>query len=254
MVNAQGGSVDSAMFQVGEELIYNVSYAFIDIGQIRVRVLDKVTIDSSAYYRTIVYVDSYEGVPLVDFHSIFESNINPALFSIHFRSREKEEENRWFSTAYNFEYKRKKVLITKGYWGSSRIEGRDSLSLDTLSQDGLSLFYYARGHALDGQKQRVPVIVKEKKVFTTFNFYNKRTNVEINALKYPVDVVEFDGNAEFVGVFGLTGYFQGWFSNDATRVPIVAKMKVLIGNIRVELVKWKRAGWEPPKYVEGSLK
>ena len=33
---------------------------------------------------------------------------------------------------------------------------------------------------------------------------------------------------------------------------VVAKMKVLIGNIRIELMKWKRAGWAPPRYPESG--
>jgi hypothetical protein len=46
----------------------------------------------------------------------------------------------------------------------------------------------------------------------------------------------------------LTGYFQGWFSNDETFIPIVAEMKVIIGNVKLELVKWNRKGWNPPEY------
>jgi hypothetical protein len=64
---------------------------------------------------------------------------------------------------------------------------------------------------------------------------------------YPVDVVHFDGNMDFVGIFGLTGGFEGWFSNDEARVPILAKMKVLIGSVTVELMKWTRPGWNPPR-------
>ena len=53
---------------------------------------------------------------------------------------------------------------------------------------------------------------------------------------------------DFISIFGLTGYFEGWFSNDEASIPIVAKMKVLIGNITLELKSWKREGWIPPKY------
>jgi hypothetical protein len=71
--------------------------------------------------------------------------------------------------------------------------------------------------------------------------------VEVDAIDYPVDVVHFDGHLDFVGIFGLTGGFEGWFSNDEARVPIMAKMKVLIGSVTVELMKWNRQGWTPPR-------
>ena len=50
------------------------------------------------------------------------------------------------------------------------------------------------------------------------------------------------GNAEFVGIFGLTGEFSGWFWNDDARIPIVAKMQVIIGSVTIELMSWKRPG------------
>jgi hypothetical protein len=71
--------------------------------------------------------------------------------------------------------------------------------------------------------------------------------VEIDAVDYPIDVVGFEGNAEFVGIFGLTGGFDGWFSNDEARVPIVAHMKVILGSVTLELMSWKRPGWTPPR-------
>ncbi len=96
----------------------------------------------------------------------------------------------------------------------------------------------------------IPAIVKEEKVNTFIDFTNKRETVEVDAIEYPVDVVEFEGKAEFVGIFGLTGDFEGWFSNDEARVPIVAKMKVIIGSVTLELMEWKRPGWIPPRGVD----
>jgi len=61
--------------------------------------------------------------------------------------------------------------------------------------------------------------------------------------------LNFDGNAEFTGIFGLNGPFEGWFSNDPAQIPIKAKMKVILGSINIELKKWQRTGWNPPQYI-----
>lgn len=244
-------TADSGMFHVGEELIYNVSYVFIDIGQIRVKVLDKMTKGETSYYRAIAYMDSYAGVPFVNLHSIYESNVRDDIVSLWFRSREKDD-SRWYYTVYGFRYDERQLTVQKGVWGSRKIDSIDTLFVDTLQQDGLSLYYFARQHLRSGQTMHVPIVVKEKFAFTDINFYGKRTSVEIGAVKYPVDVIEFDGTAKFVGVYGLTGEFQGWFSNDEARIPIVARMKVIIGSIKVELMKWNRESWSPPQYVEGT--
>jgi hypothetical protein len=102
------------------------------------------------------------------------------------------------------------------------------------------------------RERALPLLLEDGRLrhdrHAVIDFDGARTKEEIEAVPYPVDVLHFEGEAKFVGVFGLTGGFEGWFSNDAARVPVLAKMKVLIGNIRIELVSWKRTGWTPPRY------
>lgn len=244
---------DSGMFRVGEELIYNVSYAFINVGQIRIKVLDRVASGSAAYYRAIAHMDSYDGVPFVDLHAIFESNILDGTHSIWFRSREKKEARHWYTT-YDFQYEKRRIDIQKGWWGARKVEMRETLPADSLLQDGLSLFFYARNNVKSARSVEVPLVVKEERVSALLNFYDKPIKVEVDAIKYPVDVIELDGTAKFVGIFGMTGDFQGWFSNDEACIPILAKMKVIIGSIRIELMQWNREGWTPPRYIESAGK
>lgn len=242
---------DTAMFQVGEELIYNVSYLSINIGQVKIRVVGKVLAEGESYYKAIAFIDSYSGIPFVNLHAIYESNIDEKMFSRWFRSRNKED-SRWYATEYDFNYQAGKMYIQKGFWKSNKIDVIDSLTLDTLYHDGLSLYYYARQFVRSPQRVVIPTMIREKKVRTIINFSSKHTKADIDAVAYPVDVIEFDGDAEFVGIFGLTGAFEGWFSNDDARIPILAKMKVIIGNIRIELLKWTRQGWSPPQYAENT--
>jgi hypothetical protein len=97
----------------------------------------------------------------------------------------------------------------------------------------------------------IPCLVTEQKVNTYIDFTNQqRQTVTLDAVDYPVDVIGFEGTAEFVGIFGLTGDFEGWFSNDDARIPIVAKMKVIIGSVTLDLVSWNRPGWTPPRAPE----
>ena len=119
---------------------------------------------------------------------------------------------------------------------------------ETQYHDGLSIFYFARMHSGKKNSVKVPCLVNEKKVHATINFYDAVDKVSIDAVKYDVAVNHLDGETNFVSVFGLTGYFEGWFSNDEAAIPIVAKLNVIIGRVTVELISWKRAGWNPPRY------
>ncbi|MEK7748585.1 MAG: DUF3108 domain-containing protein, partial [Bacteroidota bacterium] len=131
-----------------------------------------------------------------------------------------------------------------------QVESLDTVAVGEKCQDGFTVFFYARKHVRQKQQVNVPTFIENKKVNTFINFMNSVTDVNIDAVDYPVEVVEFDGKADYVGVFGLTGGFSGQFSNDDARIPIVARMNVILGSIKVELKSWKREGWRPPKFVE----
>ena len=236
-------------FQIGEELVYNVSYASFDIGQVRVTLLAESLMSGKKIYKAVAHIDSYKGIPFVDLHAIYETNISEEVYSLGFHSRTKKEES-WQQFFYHFDYAKRKIFIEHYPYGSRFIDKRDTVQVDTAYQDGLSLFYFARTQLHSGKTLFIPTVVSEAKGTTTIDFREQRTEEEIDAVKYPIDVVHFEGEAGFVGIFGLTGGFEGWFSNDSASVPILAKMKVILGSVRIELMRWKRSGWDPPRSPE----
>lgn len=228
-----------------EELVYNVRYTFIDLGQVKIRVLHKVRTPEYMVYHAIANINSYRGVPFVDLAAIYESDIDSAMYSHAFVGKSKEGKV-WDFARYQFEYDKNRVLIDKGR-KDTIVEHRDTTAIDRHMQDGLSLFFYARDQLFSGKRMNIPCFVAEKRVNTYIDFsQHERKSVDVDAVDYPVDVIGFEGTAEFVGIYGLTGDFEGWFSNDEARIPIVARMKVIIGSVTLELVSWKRPGWNPP--------
>jgi hypothetical protein len=233
------------VFVDGEELVYNVRYGFIDLGQVRIRIEGILREKASVAYQGKGIIDSYPKVPFVDLHAVYESVIDSGMFSRRFIGRQKEN-GQWDHSRYDFDYPGRRVLIEVATRDSVIVK-RDTIPIETPYHDGLSLFFFARAKLFSGLKVNVPTLIKEQKVNTYIDFKNEHTSVDLDAVDYPVDVVRFDGNMDFVGIFGLTGGFEGWFSNDEARVPIQAKMKVLIGSVTVELMKWTRQGWNPPR-------
>ena len=233
--------------QVGEELTYVVRYSLIKLGEVKLKIISKSIEKGKIYYRAMAFIDSYSGVPFVNLHQIYETKINEDSASIFFRGLVKGDEYTTF-TDYNFDYAHSKIDIKKGKVYPHQIWTDSTTSADKEYQDGLSIFYYARLNSGQNKEQNIPCFVTEDKVYTKINYYNEVSDVSIDAVDYDIACVRIDGYTDFVSVFGLTGYFEGWFSNDEAAVPIVAKMKVIIGNITLELIDWKREGWTPPKY------
>lgn len=236
-----------AMFLPGEELQYNVSYSVFDIGLVKMTIIDSAYRNGVKVLKVKAYLDSYSGLPFVNLHQVFFSEMDEEAFSQFFIAHNTVNPQKMDYVKYTYEYSKNKFKYEFGTDPGGVITKSGEGALTERNLDGLTLFYYARLNYLQTKKISVPVLVNEKTYKTHFNFMNKLGEQDIDAVKYPVETVEFDGTSEFTGVFGLTGYFRGFFSNDEARVPIVAKMKVILGSVHIELIKWTRPGWTPPK-------
>ena len=255
----ESGGFSKKSLAVGEELTYLVTYSFMELGEVRIKIRDKKEVNGKTYYSTIAYIDSYPGIPFVNIHQTYESNVSslPDLsadkagdyYSYFFRGVNKEAEPFTY-TDYYFDYEKNKVRVKKGRFSPAKIWTDSVGSINKFYQDGLSIFFYARMNCGQNKSVDVPCLVAEKKVFTKINFYNEINDVSIDAVDYDIECVRLDGEMDFISIFGLTGHFEGWFTNDEASIPVVAKMKVIIGNITLELVSWKRKGWQPPKYKD----
>ncbi|NOY06302.1 MAG: DUF3108 domain-containing protein [Chlorobi bacterium] len=243
--------VPEGLFQLGEELVYEVSYLFIDLGTITARVVAIDTVGENVYYKMDCTIQSYKGVPFVSLLTIFESTMDQHLRSVSFSAREPVKDTTWKYITYTYDFSRDVVYIMDRIGDRIVKERVDTVALNKRAyQDGLSILYFARACAGRTFSLDVPTLIYHDTSFTRINFGRGRSSVNIEAVDYPVDVVMVDGEAGFTGIFGLTGGFRGWFSNDAAHVPIFAKLHVLIGNVNVELIQWNRKDWTPPKYNE----
>jgi hypothetical protein len=230
----------------GEELTYSVSYLGITLGTIRSVSEGWTTIDGRKVAKVKVYIDSHPNIPFVSLHSIYESFMDPSVtYSHRFQANTRKDDNTWEYDQYLFNYDEKKLVMEK-YTGKQKVK---STIFETSKRfnDGSSLLFAARRLVYAKKSYRLPTALMEDTVSTIINFQGKIEPQEIDAVNYPIRTVYFNGDANWTGIYGLSGRFEGWFSDDDARVPIVAKMKVYVGNVRIELVKWKRGTWQPPK-------
>ncbi len=240
-------SVSTVMIP-GEELVYEVKWAFIKLGRIRVLTMQS---EEAGVYRSVAYSDSYD-LPFVDFHAYSTSEMDSTLFSIGSSLFEKNQD-RWQRQLYYFDRSTRKFVIEQAYVNELHQLPVPSATYDTLQlsyerfQDGTSILYFARANIHSRRSIAVPTLVRGKAGRTEFYLPAEHTTETIDAVPYPIRVVQLEGRADFEGIFGLTGDFIGWFSDDAAAVPIKAKMKVILGSINIELIDWKRPGWSPPR-------
>lgn len=109
--------------------------------------------------------------------------------------------------------------------------------------DGISLIFFARANAHKQARDTVFTFIENKSGDVIFNFKNERHITKTEHVPDGLETVYFDGRLNISGIAGVSGPFSAYFSRDASRVPFVSFMKVFIGSVRLELIKWK--GWQP---------
>lgn len=236
-------SVSAQVLVPGEELVYRVSYLGINLGTIRLVNEGRHEALGKPAFKCTAYIDSREGIPFLALHVVYQSWMEPtALASLQFVAQNKGDGE---YTKYIFDYDARRITTTT--WKDRQKTDERVFEIQRKYTDGLTILYTARQLLYSKRTAWIPTIVREDTAWTKINFTGRIEPSTIDAVPYPIRTVYFDGEANWTGVYGVTGYFQGWFSDDDARIPIKAKMKLYLGSADIELIGWKRPGWAPPQ-------
>lgn len=231
----------------GEELNYDVYYSFINIGTVSFSTVMPEKEKKNYRCKAIMKSSDLLSFAKVDYEFIsdimFYKDEPVPFYSI---AIENVKNGKMVQT-YLFNYDSLTVHVYKTGTSNEVIFDKN-IPLNNNYQDGLTIFYHARFRSFKNSESRVPVIINQDLASIDIRYNTNPQEVNIDKIDYPVSTILVEGYSNFVAVFGLTGEFTGWFSNDKYRIPIKAKLKVQIGNITLELKNWKKQNWIPPKY------
>ncbi len=232
------------MFQIGEELEYNVKFLSFRLGRIIITMDSVIEENGRNVWVARIRMDSQEGLPFVSLHGVSEAHIDESGYTRYYLGSEKGSDGSWNYVKYVPDYPDQKITIENGEGG--QVSKQFDIQTPYKYNDGVSLIYYARRNAMYKKYVSVPTLVESDSGHTFINFLGERESQDIDAVNYPVDCLHFTGNASWQGAYGLTGRFEGWFSNDNACVPIKARVNLYVGSVSLELVRWSHGGWNPP--------
>lgn len=235
------------VFSEGEELNYIVYYGFIKLGEVKMRITGRTAENDNTVYSSRCVMRSYSGIPFVSLNSVFESDMvfnGKEVYSKKFKATEYKEDA-VVTVEYKFNYDSDFVHVQKINGGKVEIDEKIHFNKNIKFQDGLSLLYNSRLNSFSTENFLIPVFMNEAETSVSYYFSSKAEDVSLSISDDDIKSVKCSGVANFTGVFGLSGEFAGWFSDDDARVPLKSQMNVLIGNITLELDSYKRAGWNP---------
>ena len=223
------------IFYSGEQLVYKVKYLFLRVGTLRLVNEGLVNYGDGEYFKLRIYIDSASGVPFVNIHDIYESYVDSNAVPTAFYAWEKKGDYT-LETDYLFYNKQRiaEVKIRKVYSDHVEVVANDTIPIDQVYRDVVSLLYFARQKSSENyQNITIPTFVLNGRDSCYFNEVGNVVKIKYNKQKYPCYYIQ--GRVKFIGIAGIKDDFQGWFSVDRQRVPLKAKMKAFFGSINIEL-------------------
>ncbi len=223
--------VDNSAFQLGEKITYVLHYGIVNAGEATLEV--KKT-DKKVNGRKMLHlVGTGKSVSAFDFfykvRDTYESYIDEESIIPWTFVRRVNEGGYKINQDYSFDHPKKKVDNGEG----------KKFDIPSNVQDMISAFYYAR--TMDFSK------AKEGDIFTINVFYDNtnfplkikymgKETVSIRMGKFKC--MKFIPVVEKGRVFKSEEDLTVWISDDKNQIPILAKAKIMVGSIKMEVQEY----------------
>lgn len=232
------------IFQVGEILTYRVSYLGITLGEITVETKEQLKFKGKSVYDITGEIKSASGIPFASIHQILSSKVHKSAKYTMQATAKMKEGDKWNYDTLFCHYDDKKLNFVS--WRGGKKVKSEEFDINKTMSDGVSLFFLARTYLDSKYNISIPTFMGVDTASTRLYFTGKTENIEIDAVEKPIKTKYFHGSADWEGPYGLQGDFEGWFSDDDAHVPITANVKVILGDVSIELISWTRKNWRPP--------
>jgi len=224
------GDLSSARpFQVGERLTYEISWLNITAGTAVMTVSGAGTNGAQPLVKLVTTAQSRPVITkFFPVDNRVESILDHATLlpeHLTFRRREGKKKE---DIEYTFHQKEGAVTVVKG-------ETTETLEMPPGTQDVISCLYYARSE-----------LSLQPGSSLTMNVYHDKKNRKVDVRVEEIETVNGPwGEVEtarvlvvmpFQGLFLNQGNIRVWFTNDARRIPVRMKAKVIIGSIVADLI------------------
>jgi len=227
----------STFFPVGTQYVYSVSYGFIPLGTLKIWTQRYLTVAGERLAEVWFTADVNPLYAwLIDMHDIFVARM--PLDASGLRSM-------YTSSIYNDDIMERLYQMETGsnhyFARGCHYEGDIYLYRYPCPRgtfDGISILYAARRSVRLNQSARYTTIVSEE---------FKRTEIQLDPEPVQLrhagsyhSVRRLHGTANYKGQAGLSGNFEGWFTNDSLTLPLESKMKIMVGSITIRLKEIKQ--------------
>lgn len=236
-------------FIIGEELTYNVMWMHVRLGTATIQVYDSLKMNNQKLYHVKFFLESNPLLFFINMQGKFECYVDENFKPYLFRSVEKVDDISCDSY-YRFDYHDSLIYVRIVDRRDSTRVIEKSIPLNNHVLDGISLIFYIRSRVDVPNMEQLTVIAGGEKKLLDLKISDRRKKIRINSRNLEFDTFEIEGKAHFTSTAGVTGKFRAWFATDQQKPPMVAELKVFIGNVKLILESWKNWDPEPEKLTE----
>jgi hypothetical protein len=221
--------VTNQAFGVGERLVFSVGWEFVNAGTAVMEIPEVVKLDGRKCYHIV---------------STAKSN---KVFSVFFEVDDRVESFMDVHGHYSLRYDKHlregkfKADVSMVFDQENHLAiydaGKDTLEVQEYAQDVLSAFYFVRTQELTvGRSLFVPNHADKKNYPLEVRVIRKE-KVKVKAGEFDCLVVE--PILQTPGIFEQKGSLTVWLTDDAAKMPVLMKSKVVIGSIVTELTSYQ---------------
>lgn len=216
-------------FGVGERLVFSVGWEFVNAGTAVMEISEMVRLDGKKCYHIV---------------STAKSN---KVFSVFFEVDDRVESFMDAHGLYSLRYDKHlregkfKADVSMVFDQENHLAiydaGKDTFQVTEYAQDVLSAFYFVRTQELTvGRSLFVPNHADKKNYPLEVRVIRKE-RVKVKAGEFDCLVVE--PILQTPGIFEQKGSLTVWLTDDAVKMPVLMKSKVVIGSIVTELTSYQ---------------
>ncbi|MBX3042558.1 MAG: DUF3108 domain-containing protein [Candidatus Kapabacteria bacterium] len=241
-------SGDASVLLTGEFLEYNVTYLGVSIANVKIYNDGWTNHGKRSVVKVRANIFTYSHIPMINAKVRMESLIDRGgIYSHEYVRNISLRNNPWEYQKIEFNYSQN--LLKNNKWINNKKTSSINLEFEPTYRihDALGLFFKARFAATPGNSSKILTYLDESPFYTNINFSSKKELIYVGGVSGKVRSVYGKGNADWQKQFGITGEFEGWFSDDSARIPLKGKLDFIVGKLSIELVKYQRDGWQVPR-------
>ena len=225
------------LLQWKEVFTYKVKFGFFKLGEVKTTIIKDTTYQGQKIWWLRTVITSNSGIPFVGeeenhYNTFMVETDSTPYTKLYWRDN--VDENEFEAEVYEFDYENEKVYLLED------MTPVDTLALTEPSSSGQLIFYYSRLFAGTNKDYRLPVYLEREKGYIDATNSSKIEKRKYDAFDDPVKTYFSKGDADIDGPFGFRGKFKAWYITDDLRIPAEAHAKVWLGNVKVQLIDYKK--------------